>query len=103
MSETTTITVRISIAARDRLDRLAKVTRRSRSYLAAEALEQYLEFELGIIDGIEEGIEDVKAGRVFSTEQVIAQTDAIIAAARKRKASAPAKSVTTTRKKARAA
>lgn len=83
---TTTITVRLKSDAKDRLDRLAALTRRSRSFLAAEALEAYLQYELEIIDAIEEGIEDMRAGRVVPHAQVIAETDAILAAARARKA-----------------
>jgi len=70
---TTTITVRIPIEIRDRLDRLAGHTRRSRSYLAVEALEIYTRFELEIVEQILEGIEDMKAGRVIPHEEAVAE------------------------------
>jgi predicted transcriptional regulator len=58
MAETTTITVRIPLELKAKLDRLALVTDRSRSFLALEALESYLQYELEIVDGILEGIAD---------------------------------------------
>jgi predicted transcriptional regulator len=91
VTETTTITVRVTTDARERLDRLASVTRRSRSFLAADALERYLQQELEIIDAIDEGIDDMRAGRVVPHEQVVAETDAIIAAARARQTAAKSK------------
>ena len=38
MAETTTLTVRLTKEARDKLDALAESTRRSRAFLAAEAI-----------------------------------------------------------------
>ena len=73
MAETTTITVRVPVEIMERLDRLAGHTRRSRSYLAAEALEIYTRFELEILEGVLKGVEDVKAGRVVPHEQAMSQ------------------------------
>ena len=39
----TTMTVRLSDQVRDRLDRLAVATQRTRSYLAAEAISEYID------------------------------------------------------------
>ncbi len=39
---TTTLTIRIDEETKDRLDRLAKSTARSKSYLVANAIEEYL-------------------------------------------------------------
>ena len=66
------------------LDRLAALTRRSRSFLAAEALDRYLGEELAIVDGIIAGLEDADAGRVVAHEAVVADLDRIIAQARRR-------------------
>lgn len=70
MAETTTITVRIPLELKAKLDRLAVVTDRSRSFLALEALESYLQYELEIVDGILEGIADADAGRVTSSDEM---------------------------------
>lgn len=90
MAETTTITVRIPVELREKLDRLAKAMERSRSYIAAEALEIYTRFELEIVEGILEGLEDVKAGRVVPHEQVMAEVQAIIDAAQAKQSAASA-------------
>jgi predicted transcriptional regulator len=88
MAETTTITIRISTETKAKLDRLAGITDRSRSYLAAEALEIYTRNELEIVDQILEGIADDDAGRVFTTDEVKASVDKIIADAEKTRRSA---------------
>ena len=67
---------------------LAGITDRSRSYLAAEALEIYTRYELEIAEQILEGIADLDAGRTFTTEEVKASADKIIADATKKSRSA---------------
>lgn len=86
MAETTTITVRVPLALRDELDRLAKLTQRSRSFLAAEALELYARYELEIVEGILEGIADADAGRVFTTEQMREEMERVLAEVEARRA-----------------
>ena len=78
MAETTTITIRIPLELRADLDRLGEITKRSRSYLAAEALEIYVRNELEIVEGIMEGIADAEAGRVHTSEEVMAEMDRIL-------------------------
>ncbi|MDP1730732.1 MAG: ribbon-helix-helix protein, CopG family, partial [Devosia sp.] len=39
VTDTTTITIRVPVEIKQKLDRLAEATKRSRSYLAADALE----------------------------------------------------------------
>jgi predicted transcriptional regulator len=82
MAETTTITIRIPTELRDDLDRLGSITKRSRSFLAAEALEIYARYELEIVEGILEGLADVEAGRVHTSEEVMAEIDAVLEARR---------------------
>ena len=86
MPASTTMTIRLSPEVKDKLGRLAEATRRSNSFLAAEAIEAYVARELEIVAGIEAGLADVKAGRVISHEEVVAKLDAIIKAARGRQA-----------------
>ena len=97
---TTTISIRISSDLKDKLDRLAKGTQRSNSFLAARAIETYVDRELEIVEGILRGIEDVKAGRVVPHEQVMAELHAMIdrgkatrSRARSAKGEAPARLV----------
>lgn len=72
MAETTTITVRITQDVRSKLDRIAELTQRSRSYVAADALSEYAESELRIVEGIVRGIEDARAGRVVPHDEAMA-------------------------------
>jgi len=60
----TTITVRISDAEKEKLDRLSSHTSRTRSFLAGKAIADYVDRELEVIEGIERGLEDAAAGRV---------------------------------------
>jgi len=62
-------------------DRLAELTRRSRPFLSAEALEIYTRNELEVVEQIAEGLEDIKAGRTAPHEEVVAETRVIIDAA----------------------
>ena len=82
----TTMTIRVPQELHDKLSRLAQGTRRSRSYLAGEAVAAYVERELAIVDGIKQGLADVAAGRVTPHDEVMAQVHEIIAEARRKRA-----------------
>jgi predicted transcriptional regulator len=82
----TTMTMRLPLEVHERLSRIAASTRRSRSYLAAEAVAAYVDRELSIIEGIEQGLADVAAGRVVPHEEVFAEIHAIIDAAERKRA-----------------
>lgn len=69
--ETTTITIRVPVELKEKLTALGKQTRRSNSFLAAEALSGYVESEEDIIRSIEKGLEDIKAGRGIPHEDVM--------------------------------
>lgn len=81
----TTMTIRVPIALHDKLARLAQGTKRSRSYLAAEALATYVDRELSIIEGIQQGLADVTAGKVIPHEEAMANLHAIIDTAKRAK------------------
>lgn len=76
--ESTTLTIRVPIEIRDKLARIANGTRRSKSYLAAEAVTAYVERELAIIEGIQEGLADIAAGRTISHAQAMAELHAVV-------------------------
>jgi predicted transcriptional regulator len=80
------MTIRVPVAVHEKLARLSKGTKRSRSYLAAEAVSAYVDRELSIIEGIELGLADVAAGRVTSHDEVIAELYAVIDAAERKRA-----------------
>jgi predicted transcriptional regulator len=83
MNASTTMTIRIPVDIKDKLGRLARGTRRSKSFLAAEAVSAYVERELAIIGGVERGLEDVAAGRVVPHDEVTAEAHAIVADAKR--------------------
>ena len=82
MSASTTMTIRIRPDVKEKLDRIAAGTRRSKSFLAGEALADYVERELAILEGIQMGIEDMKAGRLVPHEEAMAEVRAVIKAAK---------------------
>ncbi|WP_439631545.1 CopG family ribbon-helix-helix protein [Shinella sp.] len=77
----TTMTIRVSADLKEKLDRLATDTRRSRSFLAAEAVSAYVARELAIVDGVNQGLEDVRSGRTVSHEDAMSDLNSIIEAA----------------------
>jgi predicted transcriptional regulator len=86
MATTATMTIRLSSETKRKLERLAVDTRRSKSFLAAEAVSTYVERELEIIDGIRKGMADAEAGRVVADDEAMAEIQAVIDAAKNRKA-----------------
>jgi predicted transcriptional regulator len=86
MTASTTMTIRVRPDVKEKLDRIANDTQRSKSFLAGEAVAAYVERELEIIDGIKRGMADAKAGRVIPHEQAIAEMRAVIEDAKRRKA-----------------
>ena len=78
MTPSTTMTIRLDPQLKAKLGRLADGTRRSRSFLAAEAVETYVDRELAIIEGIERGIADVKAGCTVSHKDAMASLRQVI-------------------------
>lgn len=74
----TTMTIRLSSETKAELALLADATRRSKSFLAAEAVAAYVARERTIIEGIERGIGDMKAGRTIAHAEAMAEVDALI-------------------------
>ena len=69
---TTTLTLRLDRTLKADLDRLAGETHRSKSYLAAQAIKDFVADELLIIDGIKQAQSDARAGRVEGHDAVMA-------------------------------
>ena len=74
----TTMTIRVSTDLKEKLDRLAADTRRSRSFLAVEAVSAYVARELAIVEGINHGLDDVRAGRTIAHEDAMAELASVI-------------------------
>ena len=86
MAATETMTIRVSAETKRKLERIAAGTRRSKSFLAGEAVSAYVDRELQIIEGIKRGLVDVEAGRVVPHDEVMIDARRIIADARRGKA-----------------
>lgn len=86
MPSSATMTIRVSTDTKRKLERLAADTRRSKSFLAAEAVSAYVERELAIIDGVQRGLADVEAGRIVPHDEALAEIQAVIDAAKSSKA-----------------
>jgi RHH-type transcriptional regulator, rel operon repressor / antitoxin RelB len=69
IADTTIVTARIDAALKAKLEALARSTKRSKSYLAAEAIAAYVELNEWQIGEIEAGIGELDAGDVLSQEQ----------------------------------
>jgi predicted transcriptional regulator len=67
---TTTLSVRIDTNTKKRLEALAKRARRSKSFLAAEAIAAFVEAESWQLDEIQNGIMELDQARGVSHKQV---------------------------------
>jgi predicted transcriptional regulator len=67
---TETLSIRIDAETKKRLDVLARRSKRSKSFLAAEAIAAYIDAENWQLGETEAGLEDLDAGRAVSHEKV---------------------------------
>jgi predicted transcriptional regulator len=68
----TTMTVRLEEDVKDRLDLLAEATQRSKSFLAAEAIREFIENNEWQIAEIKAAIKEADAGDFASDKEVAA-------------------------------
>jgi predicted transcriptional regulator len=66
----TTVSFRVEPAVKKRLEKLARTTGRSRSFLAAEALNEYLDGNEWQVERIKHAIRSMDAGESVAHEQV---------------------------------
>ena len=64
------LTLRIDAKLRKKLDRLAESTQRSRAFLAAEAIREYVDVNEWQVEEIKKGIAEADAGDFASDEEV---------------------------------
>lgn len=86
MPASTTMTIRVRPDVKEKLDRIAAGTQRSKSFLAGEAVAAYVDRELEIIEGIKRGMADAEVGRVVPHDEAMAEIDAVIEAAEAKRA-----------------
>jgi RHH-type transcriptional regulator, rel operon repressor / antitoxin RelB len=68
----TTMTVRVEDEIKDRLDRLAESTQRTKSFLAAEAIREYVENNEWQIAEIQAALAEADAGDFANDKDVVA-------------------------------
>jgi RHH-type transcriptional regulator, rel operon repressor / antitoxin RelB len=68
--ETTTLTLRVPTEMKERLDKLANATQRSKSYLAGEALRQYIDLEAWQIGEIQQALKEADANDFASDAEI---------------------------------
>ena len=68
---TTTLSVRIDTDTKKRLEALAKRARRSKSFLAAEAIAAFVEAESWQLDEIQIGLDELDEGRRIPHKDVV--------------------------------
>jgi len=78
MPASTTMTIRVRSDVKEKLGQIATDTRRSKSFLAGEAVAAYVEREMEIIEGIKRGQADAQSGRVVPHSQMITQMRQIV-------------------------
>lgn len=66
----TTMTIRLEDEVKDRLDRLAESTQRSKSFLAAEAIRSFVEINEWQVAEIREALDEADAGDFASDKDV---------------------------------
>ena len=67
---TTTLTVRIRPEVAERLGRLAEATQRTKSFLAAEAIEEYVVLQEWQIHAIQQGMAEADRGEGVDLDEV---------------------------------
>lgn len=65
-----TLSIRLNAQTKAKLDALAKASRRSKSFLAAEAIESFVAAESWQLKEIEAGVKDLDADRTIDHRQV---------------------------------
>ena len=72
MSQSTTMTIRLDPELKSRLDKLAAATHRSKSFLASEAVREFIELNEWQIQELENAIKEADDGDFASDKEVAA-------------------------------
>ena len=70
MAQSSTMTIRLDADIKARLDKLADVTHRSKSFLAAEAVREYIELNEWQLREIQAAVAEADAGDFASDDSV---------------------------------
>jgi predicted transcriptional regulator len=78
LADSATLTVKLPKVIKDQLADLAARTQRTHSFLAGEAIEAFVKRETAILDGIDRGLADLRAGRLVDHEAAMDELDVMI-------------------------
>ena len=70
MASSTILTLRVDSKLKKRLDQLSKTMSRSRSFVAAEAIREYVSLNEWQIEQIKQGLEEADRGEFASNREV---------------------------------
>lgn len=73
MKKQTLVSVRLSEPVAERLENLAHATNRSKSFLAAQAIEEFLALQEWQVAAIKEGIDAADRGEFVSHDEAVAE------------------------------
>ena len=73
MKKQTLVSVRLSDPVAERLENLAHATNRSKSFLAAQAIEEFLALQEWQVAAIKEGIDAADRGELVSHDEAVAE------------------------------
>jgi predicted transcriptional regulator len=79
MALKTVLTVRIDTKVKKKLDRMARATARTKSFLVADAIKEYLSLNQWQIEAIKEGLRRANEGRLIPHEEVRRKWEAKLA------------------------
>lgn len=68
-----TTTVRLDDNVLDRVDGLAKVLSRSRSWVISQAIDRFLDYEEWFVQEVKDGLEEVEKGEIATQEEAVAK------------------------------
>ena len=66
----TTMTIRLDDDLREQLDQLATATQRSKSFLASEAIREFIELNAWQVQEIQQAVKEADAGEFASASEV---------------------------------
>jgi RHH-type rel operon transcriptional repressor/antitoxin RelB len=70
MAQSSVLTLRLDAKLKEQLDRISKATQRSRSYVAAEAIREYVALNQWQIEEIKKAIDEADCGEFVSQQEV---------------------------------
>lgn len=85
MSDSEVLSIRLPHMVKAKLEKLSKLSGRSKSWHAAEALDAYVNYQMPIVKGIVEAMRDGRAGKAIPHDEVVKRLNARLDTLEKKK------------------